>query len=146
MSLKYQTDSRLIKADSIIFYLCILRPSDLHRVSSASTVASSSSSDSLSKDVAINHVVNKIAEEIGRPPTQVLLNWELQLLEIASPVIGVRKMLHLEDNLGALEFTLTPRQIESLNSISKYELGFPIDFIGTSYDHSPWVRWNVKGL
>lgn len=124
------------------FDVYVFRPNNARGMSSGSTV-SSGSSDSLAKDVAINGVVNGIAEEIGRPPTQVLLNWELQHLETASPIIGVRKMLHLEDNLGALKFTLTSKQIESLNNVSKYEPGYPVDYIGTSYKTSPWVRWNI---
>lgn len=95
------------------------------------------------RDYAINEEVTKIGQEINRTPTQVVLNWELQQPGITSPILGLRKMSHLEDNLKAMEFTLTPEHIESLNEVAKFDLGFPLDFIGTSYETSPWVNWKV---
>lgn len=96
------------------------------------------------RDHAINEAVSQIANKLGRTPTQVLLNWELQQPCITSPILGLRKMIHLEDNLKALEFKLTPAQLKSLESVAKFDLGFPLDFIGTSYENSPWVNWKLR--
>lgn len=95
------------------------------------------------QDYDINETVNTIAEEIGWSPTQVVLNWELQHKGIASPVLGVRNMAHLEEQVRALDFKLTAEQIERLNNVAHFDLGFPLDFIGTSYDDCPWVNWNA---
>lgn len=96
------------------------------------------------RDYAINDAVMEIAAEIGGSPTQVVLNWELQQNGITSPILGLRKMTHLEDNLKALEFTLTPEQVNRLDEVAKFDLGFPLDFIGTSYETSPWVNWRPQ--
>lgn len=95
------------------------------------------------RDYAINDVVSQIANKLGRTPTQVLLNWELQQPCITSPILGLRKMTHLEDNLKALEFKLSPGHLRSLENVAKFDFGFPLDFIGTSYEDSPWVNWKV---
>ena len=47
------------------------------------------------------------------------------------------------DNLKAMEFTLTPDQMDRLNKVAKFDLGFPLDFIGVSYETCPWVNWVV---
>jgi len=95
------------------------------------------------QDYQINDAVNSIAEEIGRTPTQVVLNWELQQPGIVSPVLGVRSMAHLDEQLHALDFCLTEDQLETLNAAAHCDLGFPLDFIGTSYDTCPWVNWRA---
>lgn len=95
------------------------------------------------QDYEINEVVNSIAEDIGRTPTQVVLNWELQQPGIVSPVLGVRSMTHLDEQLHALEFRLNSDQLEALNTAAHCDLGFPLDFIGTTYDTCPWVNWRA---
>jgi Aldo/keto reductase family len=45
------------------------------------------------------------------------------------PIIGARKVAHLEDNIGALDFTLSAEQIDRLNQASSFALPFPYSFI-----------------
>lgn len=93
------------------------------------------------KDRAINIEVNRISSEIGRQPHHVIVNWELQQPGIVSAVLGSRRMAHLDDNIRSLEFKLNAHQIERLNTVASFDLGFPLDFIGTSYETSQWVNW-----
>lgn len=95
------------------------------------------------RDYGIVDEVLRISDEIQRAPTQVVLNWELQQPGICSPILGLRKMSHLEDNLRAMDFTLSREHVDRLNKVAKFDLGFPLDFIGTSYDTSPWVNWRL---
>jgi len=78
--------------------------------------------------------VKKVAEEIGATPAQVSINW---LLEhgVTSPIIGARTPEQLIDNLGSLDFKLTPEQLQRLDEVSKPTLAFPFAFInrGTSF-------------
>lgn len=97
----------------------------------------------IDRDYNIVEEVLKISEETRKSPTQVVLNWELQQPGICSPILGLRKMSHLLDNLKAMEFTLSPDHMERLNKVAKFDLGFPLDFIGTSYETCPWVNWVV---
>jgi len=92
------------------------------------------------KDYAIADEVCKIAQEIKRSAAQVALNWVLQRPERPTALIGCRTVAQLEDNLGALEFTLSKEHLQRLDDASKYELLFPHKFIGTSYQTNPWLK------
>jgi hypothetical protein len=65
----------------------------------------------------------------NRSPSQVSLNWLVQQPGKPIPIIGARKVAHLEDNLGALDFTLSAEQIDRLNKASSFDLPFPYSFI-----------------
>ena len=80
------------------------------------------------RSIEIGEKVKEIAEEIGRSPSQVSLNWLLQQPGRPIPLVGARKLSHVEDNLQAIDFTLTTEQINSLNEISNFDLPFPYNF------------------
>jgi aryl-alcohol dehydrogenase-like predicted oxidoreductase len=87
------------------------------------------------RSLAIADVVKQIAAEIGRSPSQVALNWLLQQPSRPLPIIGARKLSQLEDNLGALDFTLNQPQLGQLNQASAFPLPFPHNFIGLDMYH-----------
>ena len=45
------------------------------------------------------------------------------------PLVGAKTRAQLDDNLGCLEFELTPEDVARLDAVSKIELGFPHDFL-----------------
>jgi len=92
------------------------------------------------KEYDISEGVIKIAEELKKTPAQVALNWILQQRHVPSALIGVRSIETLKENIGALEFTLSKEQMTKLNEISAIDLGFPHNFIGTSYQSCPWIK------
>ncbi|GAB3996095.1 hypothetical protein GCM10029992_15130 [Glycomyces albus] len=59
-----------------------------------------------------------VAAEVGRPVTQVALNWAARRPAIASTIIGARNTDQLEQNLAALEFELTDEQVARLDEAS----------------------------
>ncbi|KAF9311544.1 hypothetical protein BG003_007310 [Podila horticola] len=71
-----------------------------------------------SKNWRILDEVRAIAAECDRTPAQVALNWTMQKPGITAPLLGVRTMEQLEDNLGALEFTLSSEQMARLDQVS----------------------------
>ena len=73
------------------------------------------------RSIEIGEKVKEIAQEIGRAPSQVSLNWLLQQPGGTIPIVGARKLSHVEDNLQAVDFTLTPEQIDRLNEVSNYK-------------------------
>ena len=81
------------------------------------------------RSIEIGNKVKEIAEEIGRSPSQVSLNWLLQQPGGTIPIVGARKLSHVEDNLQAVDFTLTSEQIERLNEASSYKPPFPHNFV-----------------
>ena len=80
------------------------------------------------RSIKIGEKVKEIAQEIGRSPSQVSLNWLLQQPGGTIPIVGARKLSHVEDNLQAVDFTLTSEQIERLNEASDYKQPFPYNF------------------
>jgi len=88
------------------------------------------------RSLQIADVVKSIANDIGRSPSQVALNWLLQQPSQPLPIIGARKLSHLEDNLGALDFTLDSEQLERLNQASAFTKPFPHPFIELEMYHA----------
>lgn len=66
-----------------------------------------------------------VAAETGKTQAQVALNWVLNRPGVTAPIIGVRTMAHLEDNLGAAGWALTPEQMARLTEVSEVNLPYP---------------------
>lgn len=81
------------------------------------------------RGLAIADVVKAVAAETGKSPSQVALAWTLLNPAVAAPIMGVRTLAQLEDNLGALEVMLSNDQRARLNEASSTELGFPHEFL-----------------
>ena len=73
-----------------------------------------------------------VAEEAGKTPAQVALNWLLQRPAVTAPIIGVRTMTHLENNLGAVGWALRQEQMARLDAVSATKPPYPYDFIGNA--------------
>lgn len=58
------------------------------------------------------------AEELGKTPAQVALAWVLSHREVTCAITGADTIEHLDDNLGAVGWTLDPTIIERLNEAS----------------------------
>jgi aryl-alcohol dehydrogenase-like predicted oxidoreductase len=83
------------------------------------------------REAAIIDTVLQIADETGHAPSQVAINWIRQQQHRAQiiPIIGARTLDQFKDNLGCLDFTLTPEQVQRLDAASRIELWFPHDFL-----------------
>lgn len=80
--------------------------------------------------LAVVQEVVKIADEVGRTPSQVATNWVRQSPRGQMiPILGVRKVSQLEDNLACLEWELTDEQYKRLDKVSEIKLDFPFTFI-----------------
>lgn len=58
------------------------------------------------------------------------------------PLVGGRKIEHLKGNIQALDISLTPQQVEYLESVQEFDPGFPNTFIGPD----PRVTGKLGGL
>lgn len=85
--------------------------------------------DKSDRNLNIAKEVDKVAEQLGKSSSQVALSWLLSKGVI--PIIGARKVSHLEDNLQCVDLKLSADQIEQLDRVSQIELGFPHDFYKT---------------
>ncbi len=78
------------------------------------------------KSMAVVKEVEKIANEVGKPMSQVAINWVRQNTTArVIPILGARSEKQLKDNLGAIDWTLTEEQYKRLDEASAIDLGFP---------------------
>ncbi len=85
------------------------------------------------KQLQIADVVTAVADEIGRSPAQVAINWLLSQPGVVSPILGARRLEQITDNLGALEFNLDDAHLKRLDEVSAISLGFPHDFLCSDF-------------
>ena len=78
-------------------------------------------------------VLYATAEEIGKTPAQVALNWLLQCPGVTAPILGARNLEQWEINLGASGWSLSKEHMTRLNQASEGPLPYP-------YSVSNWNR------
>ncbi len=82
-----------------------------------------------SRTLALAEQVMALAKVIGRPPAQVALNWVRQQDPRIIPLVGARSVRQMRENLAALEWKLTPEQLQQLDEASRVPAGFPQAFL-----------------
>lgn len=70
-----------------------------------------------------------ISNELDATPGQVAFAWVLS--KNSFPLIGARKLSHLEDSLKATTIQLSDEQIIKLNQLSEISLGYPHDLLAS---------------
>jgi aryl-alcohol dehydrogenase-like predicted oxidoreductase len=78
---------------------------------------------------AIARAVRGVADELGASASQVALAWTMTRSRAVHPILGVRRLDQLEDNLQALSIQLPPESAQQLEAATGFEIGFPHDFI-----------------
>ena len=87
--------------------------------------------DQTEEEIKFSEVLSKIAEAHGlESPTTVALAYVLNKAPYVFPIVGGRKVEHLQDNIQALKIKLTPEQIQYLESVKAFDIGFPLNFLG----------------
>jgi aryl-alcohol dehydrogenase-like predicted oxidoreductase len=87
------------------------------------------------KSLKVVNEVKRIAEEVGKPMSQVAINWVRQQPKAQMiPILGARNEEQLKDNLAVLEWKLSDEQWKCLDDVSAIDLGFPHGFLdGNKY-------------
>ena len=102
------------------------------------------------KVYALIDELQRIAQEAGATPASVALAWVQHRPGVASTIIGARRLDQLEQNLTALDSSLSADQIARLDKLSKPTLGFPMPFLnmagmfsqgGTTVNGEPSTVW-----
>jgi aryl-alcohol dehydrogenase-like predicted oxidoreductase len=72
------------------------------------------------QDIAFDvlDVVEALAKEKDCTPSQIALAWCAQQPGITSPIIGPRTMAQFEDNLGAIDITITGEDKKRINAVA----------------------------
>jgi aryl-alcohol dehydrogenase-like predicted oxidoreductase len=72
----------------------------------------------IEKDYEIVDLLTRIAKELGTTVPRVALAWVRSRPGVGSPIIGGRTIEHFEDNVRALDVTLTAAQVVALDAVS----------------------------
>ncbi|TNC29661.1 aldo/keto reductase [Amycolatopsis alkalitolerans] len=96
------------------------------------------------EEFKVIEAVAAIAEERGTTSAAVSLAWLRHRRGTVVPIVGARRVAHLENNLAALEVHLTREQLRVLDEVSAPALGYPaavngevramLQFAGTTVD------------
>ena len=98
-------------------------------------------------EFAVIDVVTEIADELASTPGAVALAWLLARPGTVVPILGARRLAHLEGNLAGLDVTLSTDQLQRLDSVSAPAPVYPatmhsdlqatLQFAGTTVDGRP---------
>ncbi|KAF9522052.1 Aldo/keto reductase [Crepidotus variabilis] len=92
------------------------------------------------REKAVSKALEKVAGEVGvKHITAVAIAYVLQKAPFVFPIVGGRKVEHLEANIEALSISLSEEQIKYLESVTEFDLGFPLTMIGDGANPSPWI-------
>lgn len=69
--------------------------------------------------------LDEVAEETGKTIPQIAINWLLRRPTVSSVIIGARNEEQLRQNLGAVDWSLTPDQIAKLDAASAATAAYP---------------------
>jgi aryl-alcohol dehydrogenase-like predicted oxidoreductase len=99
------------------------------------------------EDYAVIDVVAEVAAEAGATVAAVALAWLRARPGTVVPIVGARRLEHLETNLASLDVTLTAGQLRRLDEVSAPTLDYPapmhgaqramLQFAGTTVDGEP---------
>jgi aryl-alcohol dehydrogenase-like predicted oxidoreductase len=73
--------------------------------------------------------LHDVASETGHTPAQVALNWLLDAPGVTAPIISTRTLHQLDDNLGAVGWTMDPEQRERLDKASTRPAPYPYSWV-----------------
>jgi aryl-alcohol dehydrogenase-like predicted oxidoreductase len=90
-------------------------------------------------------VLRQVATEAGQPLAQVALAWALTRPGVSSLIVGASKLAQLHDNLAALNVSLTPEQLRTLNAGSVSDPAFPEGFFSAGLQRGIFGGHAVQG-
>ena len=91
------------------------------------------SPENFAKNLDIVARVRAIAEAKGVTPAQIALAWVLAKGEMVIPIPGTTKIARLEENAAAVDISLTPAELDSLDTLARAVKG-------TRYTDMSWVN------
>lgn len=75
----------------------------------------------------------EVSDAIGKSMAQVALNWVATQPGIGAAIIGASKLSQLEDNLGALDFTIPEELRSKLDAASAIQSTYPYSLFASDY-------------
>ena len=89
--------------------------------------------------------VAAIADELETTSAAVALAWLRARQGTVVPILGARRMAHLEDNLAAVDVTLRPEHLRTLDEVSAPTLNYPAEVNGATRAMLQFAGTTVDG-
>jgi aryl-alcohol dehydrogenase (NADP+) len=96
-------------------------------------------------DYVVIDAVAAIADELQTSSAAVALAWLRAREGTVVPIVGARRLSHLEDNLAAVDLTLTPEHLRTLDTVSAPTLNYPADVNGATRSMLQFAGTTVDG-
>jgi len=81
-------------------------------------------------DIKVTEVLEKIAKKLNQSITGVALAWVMQKVPHCYPIVGGRKISHLEENIKAVGIKLTDEDLKEIENAISFDIGFPMNTFG----------------
>ncbi|KAH8831158.1 NADP-dependent oxidoreductase domain-containing protein [Flagelloscypha sp. PMI_526] len=89
--------------------------------------------------VKMSEVLGEIANEVGVDSIPAIaIAWVMHRAPFVFPIIGGRKVEHLNDNIKALRVKLTKEHIARIEAVKPFSRGFPYHIFGDEYGYNPF--------
>lgn len=79
------------------------------------------SAENFAKNLQLVEKINQLAQTKGVTPSQLALAWVLAQGEHIVPIPGTKRRRYLEENLGALDVTLTKEELAAIEAIFPFQ-------------------------
>lgn len=90
------------------------------------------------RDKTVSKALEKIGDRKGVPLTSVALAYTMQKAPYVFPIVGARKLEHIQGNVAALTVYLSDEDIKEIESAYEFDPGFPHTFLsGTLFNDNP---------
>ncbi|KAF5347374.1 hypothetical protein D9758_011289 [Tetrapyrgos nigripes] len=97
------------------------------------------------REIAVSKALEKVAKEVGAKSIRaVTIAYLLQKTTCVFPILGGRKPENWEQNIEALDITLSPAQIKELEAVVPVDPGFPGMYIGDGTDISMFLGLEIN--
>ncbi|GLW47058.1 aldo/keto reductase [Streptomyces sp. NBRC 14336] len=83
------------------------------------------------REYEVIDAVAAVADELGTSSAAVSLAWLRSRPGTVVPIVGARRLEHLENNLAGLDVRLAPEHLEALDKVSEPELDYPSSVNGS---------------
>ena len=90
----------------------------------------------------VTEVLEQIAKAKGTAITSVALAYVMHKAPYVFPIVGGRKVEHLQGNIDALSLELSAEDMKAIESAYPFEVGFPMTFLGmTGKPDDVWLTY-----
>ncbi|KAK7441392.1 putative aryl-alcohol dehydrogenase aad14 [Stygiomarasmius scandens] len=97
------------------------------------------------QEVAMSRALEKVAREVGAKSIRaVAIAYLLQKTTYVFPVLGGRKPENWEQNIEALDISLSVAQLKELEEVVPIDPGFPHNFVGDGSDINFFLKLEVN--